>query len=238
VLVQLFSPKSVVDVGCGAGSWLAEFQALGVDVTGYEGPWIRSAELDVPRHVIIEHDVTTSMASPRTFDLVLSLETAEHLTSSATPTFVNSLVALGPLIVFSAAIPRQGGTDHVNERWPARWVELFADHNYVAIDCLRSRFWENDAVAWWYAQNMLVFVHRDQLPLYQHLTQQSSSPLGTALALIHPRHYLALHDKLDDARQCADLSQRGCVEMMAALPAAARRAITARLREALRAPAR
>jgi len=238
VLVDLFRPSSVVDVGCGTGSWLAVFQALGVDVTGYEGPWIGSADLDVAKHLIIEHDVTTGIPSQRTFDLVLSLETAEHLPKSAATGFVKSLVDLGPVIVFSAAVPRQGGTDHRNEEWPSGWVELFRHHDYVAIDCLRPMFWANDAVSWWYAQNMLLFVRRDRLPLYEHLAHNAASPIGTALPLIHPRNYLALHSALDEANNRADLSQRGCSELIVALPAAARRAITARLRRVLRSPSK
>jgi hypothetical protein len=220
-----------VDVGCGTGSWLAVFQALGVDVTGYEGPWIGSADLDVAKDVIIEHDVTSAISSQRTFDLVLSLETAEHLPKSAATGFVKSLVDLGSVIVFSAAIPRHGGTDHMNELWRSVWVELFAQHEYVAIDCLRPMFWANDAVSWWYAQNMLLFVRRDHLPRYEHLAQKALSAIGTALPLVHPRNYLALHSALDDARHP---SQRRCCELIAALPAAARRAITDRLSRVLR----
>jgi SAM-dependent methyltransferase len=238
VLVDLFRPSSVVDVGCGTGLWLAVFRALGVDVTGYEGPWIRSAHLAVAKDVIIEHDVTNRISSPRTFDLVLSLETAEHLPKSAAAGFVKSLVDLGSVVVFSAAVPRQGGTDHTNEAWPSVWVELFAHHDYVAIDCLRPLFWANDAVSWWYAQNMLLFVRRDHLPRYEHLAQKPLSAIGTALPLIHPRNYLALHSALDEARRQADLSQRSCSELIVALPAAARRALTTRLSRVRRPPSK
>jgi hypothetical protein len=238
VLVDLFKPSSVVDVGCGIGAWLAVFKALGVDVTGYEGPWIRSARLDVDQHIIIEHDVTSGISSQRTFDLVLSLETAEHLPKAAATGFVKSLVDLGSVIVFSAAVPRQGGTDHTNEQWPSVWVELFAHHEYVAIDCLRPMFWANDAVSWWYAQNMLLFVRRDHLPRYEHLAQKALSAIGTALPLIHPRNYLALHSALDEAKRQADLSQRSCSELIGAFPATARRAITARLNRVLRSPSK
>ena len=238
ILVDVFRPSSVVDVGCGTGSWLAVFKALGVDVTGYEGPWIRSARLDVAEDVIIEQDVTTGISSPRTFDLVLSLETAEHLPKSAATGFVKSLVDLGSVIVFSAAVPKQGGTDHTNEEWPSGWVERFARHEFIAIDCLRPMIWTNDAVSWWYAQNMLLFVRRDQLPRYEHLAQKAFSAVGSALPLIHPRNYLALHSALDEARQQADLPKRSCSELIVALPAAARRAVAARLTRVLRSAAK
>ena len=95
-------------------------------------------------------------------------------------------------------------------------------------------FWAKDAVSWWYAQNMLLFVRRDHLPRYEHLAAKALSAIGTALPLIHPRSYLALHSVLDEARRQADLSQRSCSELIGALPAAARRAFAARLSRVLR----
>jgi 2-polyprenyl-3-methyl-5-hydroxy-6-metoxy-1,4-benzoquinol methylase len=55
------------------------------------------------------------------FDLVVSLEVAEHLPASAADQFVNTLVKHGKKILFSAAIPGQGGQDHLNEQWPDYW---------------------------------------------------------------------------------------------------------------------
>ena len=62
----------------------------------------------------------------RKFDLVLSLEVAEHLPSECAEAFVESLVNLGPVILFSAAIPYQGGENHVNEQWPEYWVGVLS----------------------------------------------------------------------------------------------------------------
>src|SRR5439155_16237379 len=87
-----------------------------------------------------------------------SLEVAEHLPPHSADGFVESLTRLGPAIVFSAAIPLQGGVDHVNEQWPEYWVERFVARGYEAIDGLRPRIWMNAAVDWYYAQNALVFV--------------------------------------------------------------------------------
>ena len=61
----------------------------------------------------------------RKFDLAISLEVAEHLKSSSSEDFVQSLTTLAPMILFSAAIPHQGGLHHINEQWLEYWGDLF-----------------------------------------------------------------------------------------------------------------
>ena len=41
LLFELFRPRSVLDVGCGIGTWLAVAQKLGVkDIAGVDGEWL------------------------------------------------------------------------------------------------------------------------------------------------------------------------------------------------------
>jgi hypothetical protein len=103
---------------------------------------------------------------------------------------VESLVRHAPIVVFSAAIPRQGGTDHLNEQWPDYWAEQFADWDFVAIDCLRHRLWNDREVEWYYAQNMVMFVRRDLVAQNPVLWRDRQVPSGRSLARVHPRHYL------------------------------------------------
>ena len=52
-------------------------------------------------------------------------------------TFVASLARHGDAVLFSAAIPFQGGAGHVNEHWPSYWAADFAVHGFVAVDTIR-----------------------------------------------------------------------------------------------------
>src|SRR4029077_8076010 len=97
---------------------------------------------------------------PRRFDLAISVEVAEHLPFFRAETFVADLVRLSDLILFSAALPFQGGTDHINEQWLEFWAILFRQHGYVSCDFLRQRIWANPEVEFWYAQNIVVFCRR------------------------------------------------------------------------------
>src|SRR5271165_3642324 len=88
----------------------------------------------------------------RQFDLAISLEVAEHLDSKYASSFVAALLKSSPVVCFSAAIPFQDGVNHVNEQWPDYWARLFASHDYLAIDCIREKIWDNEKVELWYAQ--------------------------------------------------------------------------------------
>jgi len=67
-------------------------------------------------------------------------------------------------VLFSAAVPRQGGTAHVNEKWATYWAEKFAAHGYVAVDCIRPGIYGNPRVEWWYRQNALIFCRPERCP--------------------------------------------------------------------------
>lgn len=192
--LDLIRPASVVDVGCGRGTWLAVFRELGIeDVLGIDGDHVDPANLEIPADRFLAADLTRPLRLDREFDLVLSLEVAEHLLEEFASVFVGSLAGLGPVVLFSAAIPFQGGEGHVNEQWPEYWVRHFGDHGYTVVDCLRRRVWGNERVEWWYAQNMLVFARPDRLESLPALKDEAELTDLRLLSLVHPRKYLELH---------------------------------------------
>jgi SAM-dependent methyltransferase len=187
---QLIGPHSVVDVGCGIGAWLAEFQRQGVsDILGLDGPHIPVDQLEIDAGSFLAADLTQPVRFRGQFDLALSLEVAEHLRPAQSEQFVESLTNLAPVVLFSAAIPYQGGEHHVNEQWPAYWIERFAARDYIALDPFRRWLWERSDVDWWYAQNLLLFVRQDHASKLPRLSSliQSDSAIQT---VIHPRNYL------------------------------------------------
>lgn len=159
-------PASVVDVGCGVGTWLKAALDLGATrVQGFDGDWVSEAELEIPADCFTSCDLAAIIAGGRSlvhetsdrFDLVLSLEVAEHLPATAGPSFVATLCSLGDVVLFSAAMPHQGGVNHINEAWSGYWNALFREHGFECFDALRSAFWLRPDVEWWYAQNALIF---------------------------------------------------------------------------------
>jgi SAM-dependent methyltransferase len=195
LVTELIHPGSVVDLGCGSGAWLSVFQENDVeDIYGLDGDWVDREMLFIPTDRFATINLNEPVRLDRRFDLVVSLEVAEHIPAENAGLFVHSLTALAPVVLFSAAIPGQGGTHHVNEQWPDYWVRLFAERGYAVIDCLRKKVWDNDRVEWWYAQNLLLFVRLEQVDRYPLLRRELDTTVPAQLALVHPQQYLAARD--------------------------------------------
>lgn len=160
-VVQWLRPKSVVDIGCGEGAWLSAFAAAGCGVVGIDGPHVDPARLLVPRAAFVAHDLEEPLGSllgSERFDLALSLEVAEHLSPARADSFIDDVAALSDRVLFSAAVPGQGGYGHVNEQPHEYWVRRFEDRGYAASTVLRRRFADDDEVATWYRANLLLLV--------------------------------------------------------------------------------
>jgi SAM-dependent methyltransferase len=158
VVNKLLQPASVLDVGCGVGVWVAEWGSAGVsDVLGIDGNYVDRTALRIPLDKFAPVDLQQSFSLGRKFDLVQTLEVAEHLDEARADTFVESLARHSETILFSAAIPGQGGTHHVNEQWPSYWAEKFAKAGYTAYDIIRPQIWSDPKIKVFYRQNMLLF---------------------------------------------------------------------------------
>ncbi|MFD2614797.1 class I SAM-dependent methyltransferase [Paenibacillus gansuensis] len=192
-VMNLLPVKTVLDIGCGTGTWLSTFTEEGVlEVTGVDGDYVDTSLLAIPEERFIRYDLTHSLELGTTFDLVVSLEVAEHLSEEYASAFVQTLVRHGDVILFSAAIPFQGGRHHVNEQWQGYWAKLFAEHDYIPVDCIRKPMWENENVQWWYAQNTFVYVKRSRLHELPLLEQQHLLNPQPILNMVHPKLYLML----------------------------------------------
>jgi hypothetical protein len=131
--------------------------------------------------------------------LAVSLEVAEHLPAECAATFVESLTRLAPLVLFSAAIPYQGGNHHINEQWPDKWAEHFREHDYVPVDFIRKRIWQGDAVEFWYAQNTLLFARLSVVESSSSLKAEFERTNPNQLSLVHPKQYTHLQGRLAEA---------------------------------------
>jgi hypothetical protein len=113
------------------------------------------------------------------------LEVAEHIPAPGARSFIETLVRAGPVVLFSAAIPGQGGYLHVNEQWPGYWRALFTDLGYRMVDCLRPLLWDNPEVLWWYRQNIMLFVEPAALERWRSPLLEGRADLQ-GLPLVHP----------------------------------------------------
>jgi SAM-dependent methyltransferase len=164
LIVDLISPKSVIDVGCASGAWLSVFRDHGVqNILGIDGSHIESSAMLIPQSSFRAADLSNSFRLQERFDIVVSLEVAEHLPESSANRFVESLCHLAPFILFSAAVPGQRGVNHVNLQWPEYWRQLFAKYGFQMFDPFRALLWHDERVAPWYRQNLFLLIHHDIL---------------------------------------------------------------------------
>lgn len=160
IVREAVNPSSVVDVGCGQGSWLSVWNEMGLnDVCGYDGSYIDKTRLLIDPDRFISCDLEKPLRANRRFGLAQCLEVAEHLPPAAAEELVSSLCSLSDIVLFSAARPGQGGEGHLNERRPSYWVQMFRDHDYFAFDCVRPHLINTMDVSPWYRYNTIVFAH-------------------------------------------------------------------------------
>lgn len=191
---EILEPQSVLDVGCGTGTWLLEAAKLGcVNLVGIEGDHLDRSKFVCPEARLLIHDLEKPFNLEERFDLLLCLEVAEHLNKSAAEGFINSLALHSDNILFSAAIPFQGGQNHVNEQWPSWWQRLFENQGYKAYDILRLKFWNNEEVFYWYKQNMI---------LYSRNELKDLKPVeGLVLSMVHPELYMRKSQQLKNLQE-------------------------------------
>ena len=176
--------KSVIDVGCGVGTWLHTAKELGAEqIMGIEGQWLDIEKFaKVSPEQIKRSDLNQPIPIQSQFDLLISLEVAEHLTPERAEHFIEELCSLAPLILFSGAVPGQRDKTHQNEQWPSYWAEKFSNHGFKAYDAIRWRIWNDTNIPYWYRQNPIVYAH-ESLELPKHIQQtETQSPA----AVVHP----------------------------------------------------
>jgi SAM-dependent methyltransferase len=220
LVLDLVQPKSVVDIGCGIGTWLKICREYGVEeILGVDGWHVGREQFLIPEERTLFADLSKPLHLEKTYDLVISLEVGEHLPAQSAETLVDTVTGLGPVVMFSAAIPFQGGTNHLNEQWQEYWARMFQDRGYLVIDCLRPKVWADPAVLPCYAQNTLLYVRSDRIHLYQRLLRELERGPGGRLSAVHP----TLYQDLVDPSRCS------CREALSFLCAVAKSRLYARI---------
>ena len=183
---ELVHPKSIVDVGCGTGIWLREWDKQGIsDYLGIDGDYIREEQLVIAKEKFLHANLDKGFRLPLKYELVVCLEVAEHIQPPAAKEFIASLCASGDVILFSAAIPGQGGLNHINEQYPHYWATLFKQHGFSPYDCIRERIWLNEKIDTCYRQNILFYVRDEVKQQYLSITNHGK----ILLPVIHPYYY-------------------------------------------------
>lgn len=151
---EKINPSTVIDIGCGPGIYVDSLRNLGLDAQGIDTDKRVHGRPHLRCQSMFDLDDTK-------YDLVICMEVAEHIDEK----FENQIVekvsaAVGKTLIWTAALPGQGGTGHINCRPKEYWAEKLAGQGLV-----RDINKEQDLIEYakngyhmgWFANNLLFF---------------------------------------------------------------------------------
>lgn len=185
-LYPIIKPDSIIDIGCGLGTWLKAFQEQGSNtILGID-------QFTLPANALIssknyqKHDLNTPLQVDELYDFAICLEVAEHLSPHSASTLVKSLTLSSNIVLFSAAIPYQPGDGHIHLQLLSYWAKLFEEQDFKPLDVLRMPLWNNEKIDYYYKQNMILFVNKNIESQVRALFLNQTEHISLAKDLVHP----------------------------------------------------
>jgi len=169
-IVSRYGIKSIIDLGCGVGSYLEGAHEMGIrPLLGLE------INYNISRHFtpadilpyIKKADITQPLDFGK-FDCAWSIEAAEHIRTEGTEQFLENLCnSAERYVVMSAAPPGQKGTGHINLRPQSFWIKEIASRGFAYLpeeaektvevwaDWNRKKIHK---VPWYLYRNLMIFL--------------------------------------------------------------------------------
>jgi len=181
--------ETVVDFGCGVGTWLKICKENGAkEILGLDGSWVNKQYLEIEQENFKEVNFENFIKLDKKYSLAISLEVAEHITEENSDNFIKSIANASDIVLFSAAIPGQDGTNHFNEQWQSYWVNKFKKENYNVIDIIRPIIWANEKIPFWYRQNIFLYANNN---IIENLNINYCK--NTIIDVVHPQLFYERH---------------------------------------------
>jgi len=185
-LWEYVKPKTVIDLGCGLGFFLKACADKGAKIQPVDGDWVKDLSTEVDKDSYVFADLNEPFSDTKRYDLAASIEVAEHLKPARSRGFVSDLCGLSNIVLFSAGVPGQGGSGHINLKFQDAWARIFAQEGYSCYDPLRRPMAAKEGVYKWFIQNTLLFV-KDGTKISAKLSAQKIVP--KAAAMVTKGHY-------------------------------------------------
>lgn len=184
-------PNSFLDIGGGAGSWCAAAKNLGVQR-------VRLVDACPPNQVIpelsqeeqVQANLEEGIPNQGQFDLVICIEVIEHLTDHAASRLIKQMTSFSNFILFSAAIPGQGGIGHISERLHEYWHNKFSQFKFDKYDVIRPMLISRSDISSIHRQNLFIYAKKECSHSLADLPQ-----ICDDMELIRAEHLKSLYHK-------------------------------------------
>lgn len=199
IINEIFKVDSAVDLGCGVGTWLKTMQDItgGCKVLGMDGEYVNQDYLVIKPNEFMAVDLEKKIIISERFDLAISLEVAEHLSEKRAEGFVRDITALSDVVLFSAAFPKQGGVEHINEQKISYWISLFDKCGYEKFDIIRPLIYDNYSIPFWYRNNTMLYVNRNSDKINESLLSKQQFPVSDIILFdVFKMYYESLEESV------------------------------------------
>jgi 2-polyprenyl-3-methyl-5-hydroxy-6-metoxy-1,4-benzoquinol methylase len=149
------APKTVLDIGCGPGTYVRALRTAGIEAIG----------IDTDERVLDQaHLYQRSLFDLESqAELIVCLEVAEHIEAEKSDEIakcVANAVAKNGYLIWSAAQPGQGGVGHINCRLPGFWQEKLESHGLtrnINLEKRMKQFVKSGYHMGWFINNAMIF---------------------------------------------------------------------------------
>jgi len=165
LISKTYQPKTIVEFGCGPGHLTRELDKININVTaidGFSSPEFKNTQkITFTKVDLNDQKALEQFLGNKKFDLAICTEVGEHLNPASSEHLIKYLTQSAPVVIFSAAVPGQGGHGHINCQPREFWHDLFTSNGFRLIDSFRQKLRDNEKLAMWYKLNMLDYVSKD-----------------------------------------------------------------------------
>ena len=132
-IIEIFSPKTVLDAGCATGYLVSALRDRGVEAWGFDisSYAISSAKEEIQPYLNVQ-SLTDPLPShfPNRFDLAVTIEVLEHMFPEEGSEAIAKLCSYSDTVIFSSTPSDINNRTHVNVQQSEYWAKEFSKNSF------------------------------------------------------------------------------------------------------------